>query len=185
MALALDLRLQASTPSNHLWFVFLLPAPPQFLYQAPPGAQQLALPDFANVPHLGHIMVLVIVEVMDGVLIDVIGVLTISSRSGIGRRDTCDLGAKVHTVSDIDPDVPVNMSIFVDFELTQAAPQSFCLKDAAFKNISSILATLDTSHLEISRLNAVAQLNMRVMSVTLDTSHFERSPLNDVACMNM
>ena len=64
-------------------------APPQFLNQAPPGAQQLFLLDFANVPHLAHVTVLVIVDVMADVLTDVmIGVLTISSRPGIGRRDT-------------------------------------------------------------------------------------------------
>ena len=28
--------------------------PPQFSYQAPPGAQQLSLPDFLKVPHLRH-----------------------------------------------------------------------------------------------------------------------------------
>ena len=61
----------------------MLLAPPQFLNQAPPGAQQLILPDFVNVPHLGHVIVLAIVEVMLGVLTDVANAdLTISSRSG-------------------------------------------------------------------------------------------------------
>ena len=73
MELTLDLHLQACAPSDHLWLAFLLP--PQFLYQAPPGAQQLTLPDFLNVLHLWHINVLTIVEVMI-----VIGVRTISSR---------------------------------------------------------------------------------------------------------
>ena len=41
------------------------------------------------------------------------------------------VGADVHTVCDIDPDVPVNARDFVALELTQAAPQSFCLKDDA------------------------------------------------------
>ncbi len=73
----------ASTPSNHLCWTFLLPVPPQFLYQAPPGAQQLTLPDFSNVPHFEHIIVLAIVEVMAGILTDVaIVVRNISSRSG-------------------------------------------------------------------------------------------------------
>ena len=76
--LATNLRLQASTPSDHLWPTFLLPALPQFLNQVPPGAQQLTLPDFLNVPHLGHAIVLAIVP------------RTISSRTGIHsrRRDT-------------------------------------------------------------------------------------------------
>ena len=48
-----------------------------------------------------------------------------------------------------------------------------------------MLVTLDTSQFEMSLLNAVAQLNISVMSLTLDTSHFERSPLNDVARRNI
>ena len=65
-------------------------------------------------PHVGHVMVLAVVEVKDGVLTDVlIGILSMSSRSGIGRRDiywrvSC-MGAEVHTVRDIDPDEPENM----------------------------------------------------------------------------
>ena len=57
--LNLNLHLQASAPSNHMCSMFLLPGPPQFLYQAPPGAQQLGLPDFSNVPHFGHSILLV------------------------------------------------------------------------------------------------------------------------------
>ena len=69
--------------------MFLFAAPPHFLNQAPPGAQQLYLPDFLNVPHFGHAIVSAIVEVMLGVLTDVvIADLTISSRSGDGRRET-------------------------------------------------------------------------------------------------
>ena len=80
MLLVLDLRLHAFAPSDHLWSTFLLPNPPQLLNQAPPGAQQLALPDFRNVPHLGHVIVRPIIA---GVLTDVlIGILAMSSRSG-------------------------------------------------------------------------------------------------------
>ena len=137
MALALHLRLQVSTPSNHLWSAFLLPAPPQFLYQAPPGAQQLTLPDFSNVPHLRHAIV------FSGVLIDVVlDVRAISSRSNIGGRVTysrvsCTVGggrvnngvsADVHTVRGIDPYELRNMNFLLAFEWIQAAPQSFRLK---------------------------------------------------------
>ena len=111
------LRLQASTPSNHLYSVFLLPAPPQFLYQAPPGAQQLALPDFSNVPHLGHVTVLLIVKVAVNM---VIAVRAISSRSGIGRRVThgrvVGVTAAAHTACEIDPGEPINMSSLLAFE---------------------------------------------------------------------
>ena len=34
--------------------MFALPALPQFLNQDPPRPQQLSLPDFSMVPHLGH-----------------------------------------------------------------------------------------------------------------------------------
>ena len=49
----------------------------------------------------------------------------------------------------------------------------------------SMLATRDTSHFEISRLNARAQLNMPVMSLTLDTSQLVISPLKDEAAVNI
>ena len=41
-------------PSAHVWSNFLSPAFPQLLNQAPPRAQQLLLPDFFVVTHLGH-----------------------------------------------------------------------------------------------------------------------------------
>ena len=84
MPLALNLRLQASTPSDHLWSTFMLPAPPHLLNQAPSGAQQLTLPDFLNVPHFGHVIVLGIVEVTAGVRDVAVVVRNISSRSGNG-----------------------------------------------------------------------------------------------------
>ena len=105
MPQALNLRLQASVPSNHVCPTFLLPTPPQRLNQAPPGAQQLTLPDFLNVPHLGHVIVSAIDE---GII--VIGVRTISSRSGNGRRVTmAGVGAGTHVVREIDPNEPANM----------------------------------------------------------------------------
>ena len=128
MAVELNLRLHASTPSNHLWLLtFLLSVPPQFLYQAPPGAQQLTLPDFKNVPHVGHATVLAIVEVIVGVPTDVgIGVRAISSRSGIVTYwRVASVEAAVHAVCAIDPDEPGNINSLLAIEWTQAAPQSF------------------------------------------------------------
>ena len=112
--LALDLRSQASSPSNHMWSAFLLPAPPQFLYQAPPGAQQLTLPDFLNVPHFGHIMLLV--EAMRRVLVLtglVIGARTIfSSRSpGNGSKRVITCRRLVVNVHHIYPREAVNMDV--------------------------------------------------------------------------
>ena len=111
----MNLHLQTSTPSDHLWSTFLLTDPPQFVYQAPPGAQQLTLPDFKNVPHFEHVIVLAIIEVTVAVMTDVvIGVLDMSSRAIIGRRDTCgrevaEMGAEAHIIPDIDPYDPENM----------------------------------------------------------------------------
>ena len=118
MPSALDIPLQASSPSNHLCSTFLLAEPPHFLYQAPLGAQQLTLPDFSNVPHFEHVSVSAIVGVRNGV---VLAVLVMSSRSIIGRRDTyrrvfcivASVGAEVHTVCDIDPNEPENILALV------------------------------------------------------------------------
>ena len=102
-------------PSDHQRRTFLLPTRPQLLNQVPPGAQQLTLPDFWNVPHFGHVNVLAVVEVTDGVLLTevLIGVLAMSSRSGIDQRIgywrvPCVMDG-VYTVRDIDPVVPPNM----------------------------------------------------------------------------
>ena len=135
-------------PSVHVWPTFALPMPPQVLNQAPPGAQQLVLPDFKNVPHFGHAIVLAIVKAMDDVLTDtMIGVLAMSSRLGI---------SVVTGIPSIDPDEPANMSNLDAFEWTQAAPQNFRLNDVASENMKSMLSTLDTSHFEMSPLNDVA-----------------------------
>ena len=50
----LTTSLQVCTPSTHVCSVLKLPLVPQFLNQAPPGAQQLSLPDFLMTAHLGH-----------------------------------------------------------------------------------------------------------------------------------
>ena len=127
-----------------MWSTILLPALPQFSNQAPPGAQQLTRPDFSNLPHLGHFILRTIGDVNAGMLL-LIGVRTFSSRStgvvadvpGVVAdvpgvvADVPGVVADVHTVPDIDPGEPVNISIFFAFESTQAAPQSFCLNAAA------------------------------------------------------
>ena len=61
------------------------------------------------------------VEVMAGALTDVVvGVLTMSSRPVIGRRDTYSrvtgVATGVHTRSDIVPYEPSNMSFLLAFE---------------------------------------------------------------------
>ena len=53
-----NLPLQACMPSPHVWPKLESPTSPHFLNQAPPRAQQLRLPDFLVVPHLGHPSVL-------------------------------------------------------------------------------------------------------------------------------
>ena len=56
----------------------------------------------------------------------------------------------------IRPEEPWNIPYLSAVEVNHA-PQSVCAKDDAPKNICSILVTLDTSHLERSRLNDVAE----------------------------
>ena len=133
--LDLNLLLQAFTPSKKLRSAFLLETFPQFLNQAPPGAQQLVLPDVRNVPHFVHTIVSSTAEVVDSVLTDALsGVPTLRSRSIIGRRDTnwrepCTL-VVVQAIRDIDPCEPSNISLLLAIDWTQTAPQSFCLNDA-------------------------------------------------------
>ena len=68
-------------------------------------------------PHFGHVIALLIVEVLAGAPTDVvIGMRAISSRSDIGRRDTYGRVVCVHTVRDIDPDDPANINSFLDPE---------------------------------------------------------------------
>ena len=63
--------LQAWMPWNHVWSNFESPRSPQFLNQAPPEAQQLSLPDFSRVPHLGHAPSMAIFEVLVAVVLAV------------------------------------------------------------------------------------------------------------------
>ena len=83
-------------------------------------------------PHSGHVIVSVILEVMPVVLTDVvIGVLIISSRSGNGWCGIPVIGVRagVHIVLGIEPGDCSNMSLWVAFKWTQAGPQSFWLND--------------------------------------------------------
>ena len=95
-------------------------------------------------PHFGHVIVLAVVDGMNNVLAEMVtDFLAMSSRSGIGRRDTywrvdclvAGVATEVHTVPDIDPDDPMNISLWLAFDRTQAAPQSFWLNDTASENM--------------------------------------------------
>ena len=112
----------------------------------------------------------------------------------------------VHTVCDIDPGEPANISVLLALDRNQAGPQSVCSNVVAKQNILDMPVTLDTSHFEMSPsnnsvsenisdmvvalfemspLNDVVHANILDMLVTLDTSHFERSPLNNFAASNI
>ena len=159
----------------------MLPLPPQLLYQAPPEAQQLTLPDFLKVSHFEHIFLLEGALASALVLTGVeIGARTsFSSRSLDGRRVTYwRTIPEVHTFRDIDPRDAVNMAFLLAVERTQASPQSFCLNDIASQNMESMLVTLDTSHFDISLLNVEAPWNMPRMFRTHDTPHLDMSLLN-------
>ena len=55
------LPLHAWMPSAHVWPKFSSTSSPQSLNQSPPGEQQLALPDFLDVPQLEHTALFVVV----------------------------------------------------------------------------------------------------------------------------
>ena len=78
-----------------------------------------------------------------------------------------NLGTTVHFCRDMDPREPKNMSILLAFELTQASPQSFRMNDGVFENMRSMLATLDTSHLETS----VAVKRPRILKYAIHVLH--------------
>ena len=59
-------------------------------------------------------------------------------------------------VVQIRPDEPSNIALLSAAEVTHA-PQSVCAKDDASENISCMLATLNTSHLEMSLLKSDAE----------------------------
>ena len=94
-------------------------------------------------PHFRHAISLAVVEVKAGVITGVVAdILTMSSRSGIGRRETyCSVDSVVNgvgvgggqTVDDNDPRDPSKIALpsLLAFEWTQAAPQRICLNDAA------------------------------------------------------
>ena len=75
---------------------------------------------------------------------------------------------------------PLNIiSIVVTFDTSHL--EMSALNAAAFQNIPSICFTFDTTHLEMSALNNVAPKNISCIVVTCDTSHLEISALNDFA----
>ena len=53
--------LQLEMPSYHEWAKLVFPALPHFPNQEPPRPQQLILPDFAIVPHTGHMEIMGVV----------------------------------------------------------------------------------------------------------------------------
>ena len=109
---SLNLRLQTSVPSDQLWPTLVSPSAPQFLYQAPPGAQQLTRPDFMNVPQFGH-------NVAANATPDVaFGVFPFCHRAS--HRSDDEAG---HAARDIDPEEPTNMAHFDARVSSQAAPQ--------------------------------------------------------------
>ena len=73
-------------------------------------------------------------------------------------------------LAQIRPGEPSNIFSLYASEKSHA-PQRVCANDDAPENISSMLDTLDTSHLERSPLKDDAEANMRFMLVTLDTTH--------------
>ena len=87
-------------------------------------------------------------------------------------------------VVQIRPNESTNIPSLSAVEVSHA-PQSACEKDDAPAKVCVMLATMDTSQLDMSPLNDDAEANIRAMLVTLETSHLERSLLNNDAEANM
>ena len=103
-------------------------ATPQFLYHAPPGAQQLTRPDFTNVPHSGHAIDDVIIDVATvDVAVEVLVDTPVGLLAGPVVGEMVEAVARVvidvvytafitlfskHNDFDIDPDEPTNISVF-------------------------------------------------------------------------
>ena len=84
----------------------------------------------------------------------------------------------------IFPLEPSNIATFFAFDVAHLS-HSVRLNDPARWNMYAMFVTLDTSHLEMSPLNADAEANMAFMPATLDTTQLEMSPLNADADSNM
>lgn len=85
-----------------------VPCTPHFLNQAPPRAQQLCVPDFlSKEPHLGHAIVLALINTADVVAL-------------VCRAMMVVVAVVVHAVSAILPDELSNIASFpFALELTQ------------------------------------------------------------------
>ena len=83
----------------------------------------------------------------------------VTAPSSSALDENAEVVVVVQTVCDIDPDDPLNMNLLLAFQSAQSAPQSCWLNDDASKNTLSMLVTRDTSHFEMSLLNAVALSN--------------------------
>ena len=77
------------------------------------------------------VVIVVVVIVVDVVGMVVVTALPVTVVDGMDFVIVVVAMRAVHTVDDIDPEEPMNMSREVAFECTQEAPQSVCLKDLA------------------------------------------------------
>ena len=160
-----SLPLQACRPSIHVCSTFALPPLPHILNQVPPGAQQLTLPDFAKVPHWGHVIGDITTDAATVDEVDVVYTACIALfKLVMGVDDklliAVDDVVPVHSVRGIDPGEYTNILFFHAVEWTQELPQSFRLNDSAPQNMYFMVLTCDTCHFRMSALNDVASLNM-------------------------
>ena len=88
---------------------------------------------------------------------------------------TASVVGSVHTVSDRAPRESLNMISLLAFEYTHAAPQSFCANEVAPLNTLFMFATRETSHLEMSMLNAETSMNMNMPCIHVGQRELEAS----------
>ena len=100
---------------------------------------------------IAEVMVFVVVEAV--VIVEVVAVCMV----GVTVFEVVEVvEVDVQTVDDIDPGDSLNMSTLVALEFTQETPQSVWSKDFARRNISFMLATVNTSHTDRSWLKECA-----------------------------
>ena len=107
--------------------------------------------------------VVVVAVVVRVVVVAVVVVVEVGVMVFVVLVVTAVVVVDVHGVDAIDPAEPVNIFTLLALEYTHEAPQSIWSKDVASWNISTMLATADTSHADRSWLKERAPLNIMDM----------------------
>ena len=120
------------------------PSSPHFLFQVPPGAQQLRLPFFLTVPHLGH-------AGPGSVVVD--GVVTTDVL--VGSFVTADIAVGVVVTADVVVDVAVSGGAMCTICLTKvkAGARSALSNQSCSGNLVMLVECANSMHSNIKHLH--------------------------------